>query len=77
MCQLYGATRKDKPGTRWVRHVPVKDMRRSCAALLEVVEGRYAGLLKEMADKKDLTDSVRKQLDEALTAFRDTFQISK
>ena len=75
--QIYAATQKDKTGTPWVRHVPVKDMIRYCAELTEYVESRHPALLKEMAEKKDLTDSVRKQLDEALTAFRDTFQVSK
>jgi F-type H+-transporting ATPase subunit alpha len=75
--QIYAATQKDKSGTPWVRNIAVKDMIRYCAELVSFVEGRYPTLLKEMADKKDLTDAIRKQLDEALTAFNASFQGSK
>ena len=75
--QIYAATQKDKAGTPWVRHVPVKDMQRYCTELVPYVESRYPALLKTLGEKKELTDEIRRELDEALAAFRDVFQSSK
>jgi len=75
--QIYAATQKDASGTPWVRHVPVKEMRRYCDELVEYVQNRHPSLLKAMADKKDLTDDIRKQLDAALKEFGDAFLADK
>ncbi|MFM2152951.1 MAG: hypothetical protein RL199_1386, partial [Pseudomonadota bacterium] len=75
--QIYAATQRNAQGVPWVRHVAVADMQRYCLELVEFVETRYGSLLKTMGDKKDLTDDVRKQLDEALTAFNQTFEAGK
>jgi F-type H+-transporting ATPase subunit alpha len=78
--QIYSATQRDPQGIPWVRNVLVRDMQRYVKELVEFVENRYPALLKTLADKQDLGKAgsdVRKELDAALTAFKDIFQASE
>ncbi len=75
--QIYAATQKDETGTSWVRAVPTRDIQRYCVELVSFVESRYPAVLKQMAEKKELTKEIRADLDKALAAFKDVFQASK
>jgi F-type H+-transporting ATPase subunit alpha len=44
------------------------------AELVDFMETRHPEVLRLLREKKDLTDDVRKALDEALTEFRDVFR---
>jgi F-type H+-transporting ATPase subunit alpha len=78
--QIYAATERDANGVPWVRNVPVKDMQRYCAELVEFVKTRYPDTLKELTEKADIGkkgSDIRKKLDEALKVFADVFQPTK
>ncbi|MBS2024630.1 MAG: F0F1 ATP synthase subunit alpha [Deltaproteobacteria bacterium] len=72
--QIYAGTQRDANGVGWLRNVEVSDVARWVAELLAFIDSRLPTLPKAIAEKKDLTDDVKKSLDAALTEFKDVFQ---
>jgi F-type H+/Na+-transporting ATPase subunit alpha len=54
--------------------VPVEQVRRYMAELQEFMNGRHPEVGREISEKKELTDELKKKLDSALREFRDVFQ---
>jgi F-type H+-transporting ATPase subunit alpha len=74
--QIYAGTQRDKQGVVWIRHLEVGDVQRYMSELAEFMETRHPEVLRTLREKKDLTDDVRKALDEALSEFKDVFRPS-
>jgi F-type H+-transporting ATPase subunit alpha len=72
--QLYAATARDAEGTGWIRNVPVSDVRRYLAELLEFIDTQHPQVTQLIRDKKELNTEVKAALDQALATFRDIFQ---
>ncbi len=75
--QIYAGTQKDPQGVVWIRNIPVSDVQRYANELVAFIETRHPEVLKLLREKKDLTDDVRRALDQALIEFRDVFQPSE
>jgi F-type H+/Na+-transporting ATPase subunit alpha len=71
--QIYAATSRDENGVGWIRHVPVPEVRRYMAELLEFMDTRHSEIGKAIVEKKQLDDDVKGQLDKALAEFKDVF----
>jgi F-type H+-transporting ATPase subunit alpha len=56
--------------------VPVNEVRRFEKEFLQFVETNYSGVLKEIATKKALDDSIKANIKTALDAFKDRFSAS-
>ncbi len=69
--ELYAATSKDENGKPWIREVPVAKVRDWLKGLLDFVEGRHGGVLKKIAEKKELTAEIRDELNKALREYRE------
>jgi F-type H+-transporting ATPase subunit alpha len=73
--QLYAAS--SKPGRRsWVRNIPVDDVPRYADELLSFMRAKYADILREIAEKKAISDALDARLVEALDEFAGVFQVS-
>ncbi len=72
--QIYAGTQKDESGTNWIRNVPVDQVGRYMKELVEFLDGRHPEIAKGLAEKKQLDDGLRKQIDAALKEFRELFQ---
>jgi F-type H+-transporting ATPase subunit alpha len=72
--QIYAGTQKDESGVNWIRNVPVDQVGRYLEELVEFLDGRHPEIAKGLAEKKQLDDALRKQLDAALKEFRELFQ---
>jgi F-type H+/Na+-transporting ATPase subunit alpha len=53
--------------------IPVPDVRRFTKEFLQFAETNYAGVLKEIADKKALDDGIKANIKKAVDAFKDGF----
>jgi F-type H+/Na+-transporting ATPase subunit alpha len=73
--QIYAGTQKDDKGINWIRSVPVDEVGRFMKELLAFIDGRHGAIVKQIEEKKALDDSIRSALDQALTEFRDLFQV--
>ncbi len=74
--QIYAAT--PQPGkASWVRSIPAGDVPRYADELLAFVRARHPQLLEELKNTRQISDSLRPQLDKALDAFAKTFEPSK
>ncbi len=73
--QIYAATGKDENGKGWIREVPVEQVRRYMNELEEFLNARHPEIGRELGEKKELTDDLKKKLDGALREFRDVFQV--
>src|SRR5437660_5642356 len=67
---IYAGTQRDKSGKGWIREIEVTDISRYMSELLDFIETRHPEMLKLLREKKDLTDDVRKALDQALEEFK-------
>ena len=74
--QIYAGTQKHKSGVVWIRNIEVSDVQRYMQELIDFMETRHPQALKLLREKKDLTEDVRKALDQALTEFKDVFRSS-
>src|SRR5512147_1100481 len=72
--QIYAGTQKDEDGVNWIRNVPVDQVGRYLKELVEFLDGRHPEIARGLAEKKQLDDGLRKQLDAALKEFRELFQ---
>jgi F-type H+-transporting ATPase subunit alpha len=72
--QIYAGTQRDKSGVNWVRNIEVDEVARYMNELVEFLDTRHPEIPKMLREKKDLTDDVRKALDDALTEFKDVFR---
>ncbi len=72
--QLYAATGRDSEGVGWIRNIPVGDVRRYMAELIEFLDTQHPDIPREILEKKELTAEIREKLDKALLSFRDIFQ---
>ena len=73
--QIYAATNKDDAQKRgWLREVLVADVGRWLKELLEFVDLKHPNLPKDIASKRELTAEIKTTLNQALTAFSQTFQ---
>jgi F-type H+-transporting ATPase subunit alpha len=75
--QIYAGTQRDKQGAGWIRQLEISDVARYMSELVDFVETRHPEVLKLLREKKDLTDDVRKALDQALEEFKHVFRPSK
>ena len=75
--QIYAGTQRDKNGVGWIRQLEVSDVARYMSELVDFIETRHPEVLKLLREKKDLTDDVRKALDQALEEFKHVFRPSK
>jgi F-type H+-transporting ATPase subunit alpha len=73
VAEIYSATSKDETGKSWIREVPVAKVRDYLKGLLEFLQTRHPEVLKGIAEKKELTQEIRDQLDAALREYRDIF----
>jgi F-type H+-transporting ATPase subunit alpha len=76
--QLYTGT-QNIPGEKktWVRDIPVKDMQRYCAELKTFFESKYPDVFKDIRDKGEITDELKKTIDKALKELNEAFQPSE
>jgi F-type H+-transporting ATPase subunit alpha len=74
---LYSGTSSDESGRNWIRDVPVEDIQRYTSELLQFAKSKHADLLKEILEKKQLTDDIQAKLDELLRAFAKVFVTSE
>jgi F-type H+-transporting ATPase subunit alpha len=74
--QIYAGTQRDKQGVGWIRQLEVADVARYMSELVEFMDTRHPQVLKLLREKKDLTDEVRKALDQGLQEFKDVFRPS-
>jgi F-type H+/Na+-transporting ATPase subunit alpha len=73
--QLYAAS--TKPGRRsWIRNIPVTDVPRYADELVSFMRAKHAELLREIAEKKAISDQLEAKLVEALNEFGTVFQAS-
>ncbi len=72
--QIYAATNKDAAGQGWIRNVPVEQVARYMRELTEFLDNRHPEIGKAILEKKALDDGIKKQIDAALTEFREVFQ---
>ena len=73
--QIYGASNRDDPAKRgWARDIPVADMTRWAAELLDFVEAKYPGVPASIREKKELSAEARADLNRALGEFNQLFQ---
>ncbi len=72
--QIYAGTQKDEGGVNWIRNVPVDQVGRYLKELVEFLDGRHPEIVRGLAEKKQLDDGLRKQIDTALKEFRELFQ---
>jgi F-type H+-transporting ATPase subunit alpha len=73
--QLYGASNREDPAKRgWARDIPVADMSRWAAELLEFVEAKYPEVPNTIREKKELTAEAKATLNKALGEFNQLFQ---
>jgi len=73
--QIYAATSKDDPNKRgWIRHIDVRDVQRWAKEFIEFVDARYPELVKNIADKKELTAESKPQLNKAISEFNEIFK---
>jgi F-type H+-transporting ATPase subunit alpha len=76
--QIYSATSKDpKSNQIWVRPVPVPQILRYMKELIDFMDARHPDVGKAIAEKKQLDDGLRAQLDQALTEFKEVFVIEE
>jgi F-type H+-transporting ATPase subunit alpha len=75
--QIYAGTQRDKSGKGWLRDIQVSDVQRYMTELNEFMDTRHPEVLRLLREKRDLTDDVRKALDQALSEFADVFQPTK
>ncbi|HKL41499.1 MAG TPA: F0F1 ATP synthase subunit alpha [Clostridia bacterium] len=55
--------------------IPVSEIKRFERGLLEFVSQNYASLKEEIEDKKELTDAIEEQLNEAISKFKEEFEV--
>jgi len=72
--QIYAGTQRDKQGAGWIRQLEISDVARYTSELVDFMETRHPEVLKLLREKKDLTDEVRKALDQALEEFKSVFR---
>ncbi|MGO9829363.1 MAG: F0F1 ATP synthase subunit alpha [Myxococcaceae bacterium] len=73
--QIYGASNRDDPAKRgWARDIPVADMSRWAAELVEFVETKYPDVPSSIREKKELTAEAKAALNKALGEFNQLFQ---
>jgi F-type H+-transporting ATPase subunit alpha len=72
--QIYAGTQKDKSGVVWIRNIEVADVQRYMQELIEFMDARHPQTLKLLREKKDLTEEVRTQLDQALEEYKSVFK---
>jgi F-type H+-transporting ATPase subunit alpha len=73
--QLYAATSRDSSGTGWIRNVPVDQVQRYMAELIQFMDTRHPEIGKLILEKRELSDDVKGVLNKALAEFRDVFQV--
>jgi len=71
--QIYAATSTDEAGANWIRKYPTGAIRRYMDELISFARSRHADLLKEIREKKVLSDELQAKLDKMLTAFAGLF----
>jgi F-type H+/Na+-transporting ATPase subunit alpha len=72
--QIYVATSKDETGTGWIRNIPVEQVGRYMAELMEFLDGRHPDVARTIAEKKALDDGLKAGLNKALVEFRGIFK---
>ena len=73
--QLYAATSKDENGVNWIRNVPVDQVIRYMAELIEFMDTRHPEVGRLVLEKKELNNEVKAAINAALTEFRDVFEV--
>ena len=71
--QIYAATSTDEAGTNWIRKYPTAAIRRYMDELVAFARSRHGEVLKEIREKKVLSDELQAKLDKVLTAFAGQF----
>ncbi len=73
--QIYGASNRDDPAKRgWARDIPVADMSRWAAELLEFIDAKYREIPASIREKKEITAETKAALNKALGEFNQLFQ---
>jgi F-type H+/Na+-transporting ATPase subunit alpha len=73
--QIYGASnREDKDKRGWARDIPVADMSRWAAELVDFIESKYPEVPRTIREKKELTAEAKATLNKALGEFNQLFQ---
>jgi F-type H+-transporting ATPase subunit alpha len=55
--------------------IPVPEIKRFERELLEYVSQNYSSLKEEIKDKQELTDAIEEQLKEAISKFKEEFEV--
>ncbi|MCX7959317.1 MAG: F0F1 ATP synthase subunit alpha, partial [Deltaproteobacteria bacterium] len=71
---IYAATEKDESGKSFVRDYPVESIRRYVQELVSFMDTKHPEVLKKIAEKKALDDSLRAEIVKALKEFKDIFR---
>ncbi|HMJ80355.1 MAG TPA: F0F1 ATP synthase subunit alpha, partial [Candidatus Dormibacteraeota bacterium] len=69
--ELYAATSKDETGKNWIREVPVAKVRDWLKGLTEFITTRKADIYKKIAEKKELSDEIKQEINKALKEYRE------
>jgi len=73
--QIYGATNREDPEKRgWAREIPVADIPRWAAELVQFVEAKYPQIPASVREKKEIVPEMRAALNKALAEFNQIFQ---
>jgi F-type H+/Na+-transporting ATPase subunit alpha len=65
-------------GTKgYLDDIPVEDVRRFEREFLSFMEAEHADILKEIKEKKDLTDEIENRLKQAIESFKKGFAVSE
>jgi len=65
-------------GTKgYLDDIPVEDVRRFEREFLSFLEAEHADILKEIKEKKDLTDEIENRLKQAIESFKKGFAVSE
>ena len=68
---LYTATKG------YLDDIPVEDVRRFEREFLSFMDAEHADILKEIKEKKDLTDEIENRLKQAIESFKKGFAVSE
>ncbi len=73
---IYAATPKAGREKTWVRDLPTGDVQRYLDEMLDFVKAQHAEILREISEKKILSDELKANIDAALDAFAGVFNAS-
>ncbi len=76
--QIYAGT-QNAPGDKktFVRDIPVQDISRFCAEMESFINTRFPTLFDNIEKGGQITDEIKKEVDQALKDYRDQFQITE